>query len=216
MFEELFERFFLQIKSMGALFLIPFIGYFSLIPLGVWALSFDPEFVLCDAISEMCYLFVPFLSTWWLYLMLKEYVEGDGREVLLLGKTTIFSAVMFWILNMLCILPLLWVEVEYMYQYYIDNLMIELLIIIFFMNGLTYFLNYFTKSITVSMFIVILYTALSNYTFRNEQFSKVLGSVQLSVLQDVPYEDNMNGYIKFIFVGLVFWILGFFKSRKVD
>jgi len=81
---NMLERFWLQVKGMRTLFFVPLAGYYRLVPLGVWAMSNKPEFVLVDAISEMCYLVVPFLSTWWGYLVMREYIEGDGREVLLL------------------------------------------------------------------------------------------------------------------------------------
>lgn len=88
----------------------------------------------------------------------------------------------------------------------------QMVIISFFMGGLSYFLNYLTKSISVSMFIIIIYTAISNYRFSNEQFSKWLGKIQLINLRDVPYDGNDMLYWQFIVLGGVFWVLGVIKS----
>lgn len=216
MMELRMERVWLHIKSMREMFFVPLFGYFVLIPLGVWALSFEPEFYLSSSISELCYLLVPFLSTWWIYLLLREYAEADGREVLILGKGTLFSAAVFCLLNTMCVLPLLWVPVGYQYQNSIYYLVIEMMIVSFFMCGLVYFLVHFTKNITISMFIIVLYCALSNYTFAEEHFSKMLGPIQLSVLQDVPYEDGSNGYVKFILAGVMFWVFGVIYARRMQ
>lgn len=216
MLEILFERTWLQIKGMRTMFLIPLIGYYVVIPLGVWAMAGNPDFVLSDAIASMCYLVVPFLSTWWIYLIVKEYVEGNGREVLLLGKGTFWNAIIFFIANTLCFIPLLYVHVEDRFYPDIIDLAGQLVIISFFMGGLAYFLNYLTKSISASMFIIIIYTAVSNYRFNNEQFSKTLGKIQLTNLRDVPYDGNGILYCQFIVLGIIFWVLGVMKSKKVE
>lgn len=101
MIELIFERTWLQIKGMKAMFAIPFVGYYVLIPLGVWAMSYSVDFVLSDAIAQMCYLLVPFLSTWWIYLMAKEFVEGSGREVLLSSSGGLINMLIYEFINML-------------------------------------------------------------------------------------------------------------------
>ena len=211
-----FERIWLQMKGMRSMFLIPFIGYFIVIPLGVWAMAGETNFVLSDAIARMCYLLVPFLSTWWIYLITKEYVEGNGREVLLIGKGTFLNAVIFWLGNVLCFIPLLFVDVGDMFQEDILYLFEQLIIISFFMGSLAYFLNYFTKNISISMFIIILYTAISNYQFTNEQFTKVLGRIQLTNLQEVPYDGNYSLYGRFIVLAVILWLLGVLKSKRIE
>lgn len=216
MLENYFERIWLQIKGMRTMFLIPLIGYFGIIPLGVWLMTANSECVLYDAIMDMCFLLVPFLSTWWIYLIVKEYVEGNGREVLLLGRGTFFTAVFFWLVNVLCFIPLFFIDVGYQFTPYILYLFEHLVIISFFMGGLAYFLNYFTKSITASMFIIILYTAISNYRFSSEKFVSVLGKIQLTNLQEVPYDGNYSLYEWFIFLGIVFWTAGVFQSKKAE
>lgn len=212
----LFERTWLQIKGMRTMFLVPIIGYYIVIPLGVWAMASKADAVLSDVIADMCYLVVPFLSTWWIYLIVKEYVEGNGREVLLLGKGTFLNAVIFYVANVLCFVPLFFVDVDDQYYPDIIYLIEQLVIIAFFMGGLAYFLNYLIKSISASMFVIILYTAVSNYRFSHEQFSKVLGRIQLSNLRDVPYEGNYDLYGKFIVLGAVFWVLGVIKSKRME
>lgn len=215
MIELIFERTWLQIKGMKAMFLIPFVGYYVLIPLGVWAMSHSTEFVLSDAITQMSYLLVPFLSTWWIYLISKEYVEGDVREVLLFdtGRTT--NMLIYEIMNMLCVVPLFYVKVSYKFYPDILSLIEQLLIISFFMGGMAYCLCCVIKNITGAMFVIMLYSMISNYRFSNEHFISLLGKIQLTNLQQVPYEQNSNQYYIYILLGCVCWIIGTLKSKRI-
>lgn len=202
MIELIFERTWLQIKGMKAMFAIPFVGYYVLIPLGVWAMSYSVDFVLSDAIAQMCYLLVPFLSTWWIYLMAKEFVEGSGREVLLSSSGGLINMLIYEFINMLCVIPLFYVRVSYIFYPDVLYLIEQLLIISFFMGGLAYCLCYLLKNITVAMFVIVLYSLISNYHFSNERFISVLGKIQLINLQQVPYEENNNLYLHIFYLGV--------------
>lgn len=210
MMEDKMERFWLQVKAMKVLFFVPFIAYYCVIPLGVWAMSKGDDFYYDDALSEMCYLVVPFMCTWWLYLVLREYVEGDGREVLLLGKDALFSALMFLGLNVICIVPLFLIQQD------AGMLVPELLIISIFMNGMTYFVAFYSKSITAAVFVVMLYSAFSNYSFINEQFEKILNPIQLQILRGGYFEENWSTYIGFLAAGVLFWFLGAVRSGRIE
>lgn len=215
MIELIFERTWLQIKGMKAMFAIPFVGYYVLIPLGVWAMSYSVDFVLSDAIAQMCYLLVPFLSTWWIYLMAKEFVEGSGREVLLSSSGGLINMLIYEFINMLCVIPLFYVRVSYIFYPDVLYLIEQLLIISFFMGGLAYCLCYLLKNITVAMFVIVLYSLISNYHFSNERFISVLGKIQLINLQQVPYEENNNLYFTYILLGCVCWTIGTLKAKRI-
>lgn len=215
MIELIFERTWLQIKGMKAMFAIPFVGYYVLIPLGVWAMSYSVDFVLSDAIAQMCYLLVPFLSTWWIYLMAKEFVEGSVREVLLSSSGGLINMLIYEFINMLCVIPLFYVRVSYIFYPDILYLIEQLLVISFFMGGLAYCLCYLLKNITVAMFVIVLYSLISNYHFSNERFISVLGKIQLINLQQVPYEENNNLYFTYILLGCVCWTIGTLKAKRI-
>lgn len=216
MFLGSLERFWLQIKAMGWMFFIPLVGYYCLLPLGVWAISNDPNFILFEGIADVCYLLVPFLTTWWLYMVLKEHMEGEGGEVLLMERGTLLNSILFFVLNVICILPLFWIQVGERYQEDMHHLIIQLIIIAFLMCGMTYFFVFFTRSVTVSMFAIIIYTAISNYVFQSDKFLKVFSSIQLSTLRDFMQEENfIIGYAKFILAGVAFWIFGIYCSRYI-
>lgn len=215
MIEQIFERTWLQIKGMKTMFAIPFVGYYVLIPLGVWAMSHSMNFVLSDAIAQMCYLLVPFLSTWWIYIISKEYVEGNGREVLLSSHGRLANMLIYECINMLCVIPLFYVRVSYIFYPDVIYLMEQLLVISFFMGGLAYCLCYVLKNITAAMFVIVMYSLISNYRFSNEHFISVLGKIQLTNLQQVPYEDNNNLYFVYILLGCVCWTVGNLRAKRI-
>ena len=78
---DFFERFWLQIKSMKYLFLIPLLGYYGIVPLWVWAQSFRSDFYVLDAIREISFLIVPFISS-----LLKRVYRGGIKGNLAIGE----------------------------------------------------------------------------------------------------------------------------------
>lgn len=103
------KRFWIQSKGMGIMFFLPLLGYILFIPLCVMLINKDVEeaeqrFIMAQ---QMCYQFIPILSTVRMYMFQREYVEGEGREILILGgKIPLFSFI-YWILN----LPFIWVAI---------------------------------------------------------------------------------------------------------
>lgn len=206
---DFFERFWLQIKSMKYLFLIPLLGYYGIVPLWVWAQSFRSDFYVLDAIREISFLIVPFISSWWLLTYLKEYIEGASREILLLGKGTFRTVFILWIINVICFLPLFRVaDTE------APMLFLQLFILSFLSNGLAYFFAYYSGSMTVTMLFILLYTVLSNYAFSQEIFSKVLSPFLYGGLRRAYFPDDLGVFVKFFFMGVFFWVFGAIKSKR--
>lgn len=214
--EIFLERMWLQIKGMRTMFLIPLIGYYCVIPLGAWVLSGGGTHHELEAFSKMCYLLVPFLSAWWILLITKESVEGNGREILLLGSSNLINAFLFVIANFLCLVPLLFLkENDPGFMRSFQNLFTEMVIVSFFMGGMAYFFIFITKNLTASLYVIVLYTAISNYSFMGDKILNVLGWIQLVNLEDVPSEGNYWLYAVYIMLGLAFFALGERRSKRV-
>lgn len=215
MMEQWLERIWLQIKGMKMMFLIPLVGYFVVIPFMVWILFVNSELVLEDAAASVCYLLVPILSTWWVCIIQKEYIEGEGREVLLLGKGVLYSMAAFWFLNLVCfVVILLFLETGVRYE--LSALVTDMVVVSFLMTGMVCCLNFCIKSITISMFVIIFYTAFSSYTFYNESIIKLFRAFQLTVIQEIKYEIGWYGYIRYILAGILLWGFGVYKSKHFE
>lgn len=65
------------------------------------------------------------------------------------------------------------------------------------------------------MFVIVLYSLISNFRFSNEQFISVLGKIQLTNLQQVPYEENSNLYFVYVFLGIACWTLGTLRAKRI-
>lgn len=204
----LLERMYLQIRGMRFLFFVPLIGYYLFIPIAAWAIGLNPieHQTILERITQVSYRLVPILSTWWIFLVHKEYVEGEGKDVLILGGGIFSLTGIFFCLNIVCffssIIFLCTVEGS------VINLIIQMSIISFFTCGLTYFLNFFLQNISVSALIVMIFCTLS-----------VLPSERFYEYQFLILQDNVswiNDGVKFIISGGIFWILGIMFSKKLS
>lgn len=201
------ERVYLQIRGMKLFFLIPFAGYYILIPLVVWCLGKNTMGTgdALERVAEISYSLVPILATWWNYMVHKEYVEGDGREVLLLGGGVSTMTFLFYILNILSFLPvfLFFHDMESG----IMDLFLQMSLISFMTCGMAFFLTFMLKSISLSALAVMAFCVLSNVS------SERLQDYQFSMLRGNP-EWFKDGEL-FLFTGIIFWIIGSVQAKKL-
>lgn len=205
---QILERMYLHIRQMGVLFFIPFLGYFILIPLTVCAMGLNPikQESVMDRMTSVCYSLVPILSTWWIYLIHKEFIEGEGREILILGKGICVLTGLFFVLNIFCFLPVFIVDKMSGSDGTASNLFFQMIVVSFMTCGMAFFLSFSLQSIPISALIVMSFCILS--IVPNEKFQEY----QFSVLQgDSLWHENA---IPFIIAGGIFSILGIFRARK--
>lgn len=204
---RMLERIYLLIRGMKFFFLIPFAGYYVLIPFVAWSLgrnTMGTEDAL-ERVSEISYSLVPVLATWWNYMVHREYVEGDGREVLLLGGGVSTMTFLFYILNILSFLPvfLFFHDMESG----IMDLFLQMSLISFMTCGMAFFLTFMLKSISLSALAVMAFCVLSNVS------SERLQDYQFSMLRGNP-EWFKDGEL-FLFAGIIFWIIGSVQAKKL-
>ncbi len=214
------ERLLLQIKGMKITFLLPLLGYFVFIPFCVKFLNMNVE----DAdeqyvtIQNIVYQFIPILALVWIYAFQKEYVEGEGREILILGRQISLYTFIYFLLN----IPLIWLALKIVCvpeEHFMDMFM-ELLIAVFMISGFAFFMNFAAGSIALSMLIVILYIWLSNVNLENmlttvdtAQTSQWSTCFFYTILKD----GGLGGTyaVNYLVIGALFWLLGIFKARRL-
>lgn len=202
---RILERFYLQIRGMKYLFLIPFVGYYVFIPLAVWSLGTNElqTFNTLVRVSDVSYSLVPILATWWNYMIHKEYVEGDGREVLLLGGGISTMTFLFYLLNVISFLPIF----IFLNDSGVIDLFLQMALISFLTCGMAFFFTFMLKSISLSALAIMAFCVLSNVPsekFQQYQFSILEGSL----------EWLENGVMFFI-AGVVFWVIGFMQTKRI-
>lgn len=214
------ERFWLQLKGMGVMFFVPILGYIVFIPLFVMILNRGVEDVEDSfyTAQHICYQFMPILSLIWIYLFQTEYVEGEEREILILGKKiTVFSFI-YWALNV----PFIWIALQLLNipEGYLMDLFFEMLIAGFMICGLAFFLNFAVNSIALSILVVAFYIWLSNINIENIFiFRDGLQSVQ-QVSQCFYTVMAGGGRLSgnaclYMSMGVLFWLLGMFRARRL-
>ncbi len=205
-----FGKFMCQLLNMGLLFFVPLMVYYMLIPILICAFVQNPltGSEAYDYLEQFGYFVVPIFSTWWVHMFLKEYVEGDGREVLLLGGGIASLSFMFFLLHSITLLP--------MYLFFdntqgeVTELFLQFQIISFLMCGITLYASTMLKSISLSALIVMAYCAWSNVVSQNlDQFDSWKFT---NMRPDYFWGDNS----KFLLIGIVFWVLGVLQSRKME
>lgn len=214
------KRFWLQLKGMGIMFFLPILGYLLFIPFCVMILNRNVEEAerRFFAAQHMCYQFIPILSTIWMYMFQKEYVEGEGREILILGRKIPLFSFIYWILN----LPFIWASLHILKdtEGYREDLFYEMLVASFMICGLVFFLNFAISSISLSILLVVLYIWLSNVDIENVLvFRDGLQDVQQAsqylyvVLKGGGLMSEQTAV--YSAMGALFWLCGLFKARRL-
>lgn len=142
-------------------------------------------------------------------LIQKEYVDGGAREILIkdhadIGMTltnTILQMVMFWAL----------------YFYFDDsygevtNLLTEIVVITFFMNGIAMAVTYVTREPAITILLTLGYTVICNGKIF-ELVSEVVIPWRITTIRgeglDSPY------YVNFLVIGIVAWVIGITQAMR--
>lgn len=149
-----------HLKNLRLLFWIPIVIINLVLP-ALAFLRYQKDGIgpvmLVDLVENMM-LFLPFLSVWWVIFILREYVEADGCEVLYVCRDKIKLA------DALCPFLLYLLNIALLYGFFTflfpSAMPMEygrMLCICCFFFGLTYFLVFLTKSITITLMLDLIY-----------------------------------------------------------
>lgn len=215
------ERLWLQIRSMGLFFFMPFIGYFVLVPFCITMLNLSVEDVneRYFTVERICYQFVPVFSMVWICMFHKEYVEGEGREVLVLGKGICALTFLFWLMNLPCF------GIFYLLPdaaaFDVGDLFGVMAIVSFILCGLVFFLNFTVNSISLSALVAMFYVMLSNVDLTNFMALNSMETVERQQIEGYFYSALKSGGIhsdlafNYIVAGVLFWLFGLLRARRM-
>jgi len=115
--------------------------------------------IICNDIQK----FVPIMCSWWIIFALKEYIEGDGCEVLHLYKNSLALDVIMiyiWYLIHVAILMII-------YSFFLTNLSLEFIRIAaqsLFYASAAYFFIFLFKSIPITFMLIFMYEIICLFT----------------------------------------------------
>ena len=142
-------------------------------------------------------------------LIQKEYVDGGAREILIKDHADIGMTLTNTILQMVMFLAL--------YFYFDDsygevtNLLTEIVVITFFMNGIAMAVTYVTREPAITILLTLGYTVICNGKIF-ELVSEVVIPWRITTIRgeglDSPY------YVNFWVIGIVAWVLGITQAMR--
>lgn len=156
--------------------------------------------------------YIPILSVWWITFIFKEYIEGDGNEILYcingLGKVKAFQIflILIWYIMHVSILFI-------GYSMFLNNVFLEFLktvIQCFFFTSLAYMLIYTLKSTTISFMVLLIYELLAIFT--NSEIVNYISIFEKG--EKIILRTITTKYSLVLLLSIVFFIIGVYKNKK--
>lgn len=195
-----FEKVKLEWRGLGKTKYLPFIVDYIILPIFVIVCA-KASFINKEEyyFAENGAYFIPFMSVWWIILILQEYVEGVGSEVVrMYDKNKMPELFFYFVAYLISIIPLFVFSVK-VWEADIETIEMFLAQGVFYF-GMTVFMTFTFRTILAAVVPVLGYTLLSQSIF-DEIWEKFM-------LNDFR---NVKGYI---FVGICLMILGIVEKRK--
>lgn len=204
---KILERCYLQAKNMKWLFFVPLAVFYILVPLMAYASTLRPinPWNLGDSLVDVSYLLVPVFSVWWLYLSLKEYLEGEGNELLVLsGGVGAVTAVFF------CLTMVSWLPVFLFYDNSTDEittLFLQMAVASFLMYGVVLAAAFLFRSVAAAILVALCFAVFGT-------------SSAVEELSFIKYGNMMGMEMWFdeawplIVLGIILWTYGILRSRR--
>ena len=162
---SLFRLCYYNLKSLKLLYFVPVAVLFLLLPFfsvghylsnGLSRLSFELTFMELQR-------YIPFMATWWVIFGLREYAEGDGRELLRVYKNSLlgdFFLIFFWYILHAALLI-------FLYALFFESFWMDFLLFFiqsFVFAGMTFFLMLLCRTIAVPFLINVFYEIFCIYS----------------------------------------------------
>lgn len=204
-------RVYYHLKSIGLLFFVPLIFIDILIPL-LNVLEYSKYGVgeeLYINILQYSQWFMPLFSVWWIIFVLREYLESDGNELLYVHSNRcklndVLCIFFVYILNIAIIFTIYTALFPNMKYEFIKILSISILYL-----GIVYSFAYFTKSITITLMAILLYTLASIIFSAN-----ILVFPLYFTLKRITPSLYFDSYFPLAITGILLLVIGVVLNKK--
>lgn len=200
-----------NLKSLKLLYFVPIFAIFLLVPfLSIGHLLF---YGMDDSAFEQIFIemqrYIPFMATWWVVFGLREYAEGDGRELLRVYKNSLlgdFFLIFFWYILHAALLI-------FLYALFFESFWMDFLLFFiqsFVFAGSTFFLMLLCRTIAVPFLINVFYEIFCIYS--NVETLKLIN--MLSVGRIERFEMLLLPYLPLIAFALILIFAGNWIYKK--
>lgn len=194
------EKIYLQWKGLGKIKFLPFIANYIILPIFV---------LVCARISgiyskgiyfaQYGSFFIPFMSVWWIIMVLQEYVEGTGSEVVRMhDRIKLPEVIIYFLFYLISMLPLFTIANKYW-----DTNMDEIILLVtqcIFYLGIAYFMIFTFRSILAAIIPTLTYTLFS-----------------MSIIGDIIEKLHINDFrnsLGYVVVGVILLVLGIIEKQR--
>ncbi len=205
-------RTYLHLKNLKFLFFVPLLIMNALIPMLNYAVykQYGVGDRLYTNILEYSQWLMPFASVWWSLFALRDYLEGDGNELLYVNRHSnkfvdIFILFFISILDIAIVFSVYAIQIPQMKFEYI-----RILSICFLYFGIVYFVSFLTKSTTLSTLTVVLYMIVNIYYGRGD---KRIPFIYVST-DRLSKQFFVSDYLPLLWTGLILTALGILINKK--
>lgn len=207
------KQFYLSMKNLGFYYFVPIIFLFIVMP--YLSIAEIKEYGIDNAylgIAVKLEMYIPLLQSWWIVFSMKEYIEGDGNEILYtyeknkLAKSSYIMAI--------CLYYILHVGVLYFaYSFVFEDMLVEYaktVIQCMFFASSTYMLIYLLKSTTFPLMIVFIYNIFMIFTQE--------GLLKILCIYTQGYRMNLfifkEKFILVLIASFVFLVVGIIMNKR--
>ncbi len=194
--------------------IVKIILYFLIFPVALAVTKkLDPEQISSLA-GELCFIFVPLCSCVGISIFHADQVNGPLDEFVHKDPFGIVFSLLMLIENLLFLLPLGMILSGFGLD--CNDLMIEMVVVVFFITGAGFFLSRFSGNAVFSIALILAYTAISScdsileiVNLFNSQGHNVFF---LTSMKNKIFTDRI--FLSFILAGFIFWILASVAVKK--
>lgn len=183
----------LNFRNMKGFYFVPLVFLYIILPvlniatIKEYGFNENAYRIICNDIQK----FVPIMCSWWVIFSLKEYLEGDGCEVLHLYKNSLtLDVIMIYIWYLIHVAILI-----ITYTIFLTNLSLEFIGIAvqsLFYASAAYFFIFLFKSIPITFILIFMYEIIC--LFNNLGIKKYISifymyraiNIRLVAIENIP------------------------------
>ena len=211
-------------KNIKSLFWVPVVLLLIVMPVVVGALynaMADQESIALQNILTIFQQIIPLFSTWWLVFILREYIDGDGAEILYTYESVYRSKLGVVLLTLACYLLVLaadYLLLSVLYLKWAGLIWIDFVkmsIICLFFNSFVYLIMYLLRSTTAGIICSILYYFAVSLTGQmGNPFVSVYFEYGGNQLGFVSASDLGSHYLVVLLLSFALLALAYIRERE--
>ncbi len=209
-----FKLVYYDFKNLRGYYFVPIFVLFILIPVltaGMVKMSGsvgNAYFLVFREIEK----YIPIFSVWWITFIFREFIEGEGNEVLYCtGKSS--GVKVYQVLTMF-VWYIFHVSILFLgYSMFWDNVFLEYVKTViqsFFFTSFAYMLIYVLRSTTISFMLLFVYELFM--LFINSEIVKYLSIFQKGEIMAV--DSFLQKYLLIIIISIMLIFAGVYKNKK--